>query len=141
MSLPDWIALIAAGAVTVVFVLLGRSVWAFAVGVIAVLVLAVNFSVVEAAGKPARVDLDARIVAAILVYACGLYFFRVFLMRSVSLHFLMRPEDQSAVDEIDQEIARRPHELLRWKLAVERGDKLELTRFGRCVARCVALLG
>lgn len=141
MSPSDWTALVAAGAVTAVFVLLGRNAWMFVVGVIAVLVLAVNFSVVEAAGKPARVDLDARIVAAIVVYACGLYVFRIFLMRSVSLHFLMRPEDVEAVHAIEREIASRPRELVRWKLAVESGGKLELTRFGRCVAWAVSLLG
>ena len=77
--------------------------------------------------------------AALLI--AGILGLRVMARRSVSLRALAAIARGQEPDPcFDEGFASRIPELLAWRLAFERGERIEITPFGRRVARLVRVL-
>jgi len=66
---------------------------------------------------------------------CGLVGLQVMVTRSVSLHLLDLIEHQEPLDEpMRSEMTDRLRDVVKYRLGVHNGSKMELTAFGRFVA-------
>ena len=138
MLASDLLTLVSLAAMGCGFVVVGRSVAAF-LGVAAFVVVA-HFGVGAALGLLPHTTPERVLLAAGLVLcAFGALVVRIFLLRSISLKVLMNPDDDVEADLVAG-IGRRPAEMQRHRLAVERDGALHLTPFGRLIAFLSGLL-
>jgi len=78
--------------------------------------------------------------SGLVLYAFGLLIVRVMLRRSVSLHLLARLTGRENSERVEDEIAHRLRDMLRYRLvAIDANQVYKLTNFGWVIAWMVTL--
>jgi hypothetical protein len=138
MAIVNWIAILGAGIIIVGFFLARANLFAFALASLSAICLPVLLDGVFSLDLPTNEKVV--LVTALFLFATGLIFVRIILIRSVSLRLLVQQASESPTSTIEDDVAQRLEDAIRYRFARKEGPLYKLAVPGQITAATIAIL-